>query len=73
MAYCEHCDHCNAEILDGPNLRIRRQKVGMTLREMARRVGVSPSYLSDIERNFRRVHVKGTGRLILDELEKLHA
>ena len=73
MAYCEHCDHCNAEVLDGANLRERRQKVGITLRGMARKVGVSPTYLSDIERNLRRVHVKGTGRLILDELEKLRA
>ena len=73
MAYCEHCDHCNAEILDGPNLRKRRQSVGLTLREMSRRVGVSAVYLSDIERNLRRVKVKGTGRRILDELEKLRA
>ena len=73
MAYCEHCDHCNEEILDGPNLRVRRQKVGITLREMADKVGVSQVYLSDIERNLRRVKMKGTGRRILDELEKLHA
>ena len=73
MAYCEHCDHCNAETLDGANLRVRRQAVGITLREMGRRVGISAVYLSDIERNLRRVKMQGTGRRILDELEKLRA
>ena len=71
MAFCEHCDHCNAETLDGANLRKRRLAAGITLREMGRQVGVSAVYLSDIERNQRRVKVTGTGRRILDELERM--
>ena len=73
MAYCEHCDHCNEETLDGASLRKRRQSVGITLLEMGLRVGISAVYLSDIERNRRRVKMHGTGRRILDELEKLRA
>ena len=71
MAYCEHCEHCNAEILDGASLRKRRQAAGVTLRGMGNKVGISAVYLSDIERNLRRVKMTGTGRRILDELEAL--
>ena len=73
MAYCEHCDHCNAETLDGSNLRARRQNLGVTLRGMAARLGISAPYLSDIERGNRRVKMAGTGRRILDELERIGA
>ena len=62
MAYCEHC---NAETLDGANLRARRQKVGITLRSMATQLGVSAPYLSDIERGNRRVKLTGIGKRII--------
>ena len=71
MAYCEHCEHCNAEILDGASFRHRRQQSGISLRELGRRVGISAVYLSDIERNLRRVKTTGTGRRLLDELARM--
>ena len=71
MAFCEHCDHCNAETLDGSNIRVRRQAAGISLREMATRLGVSAPYLSDIERGNRRVKMTGIGRRILNELERM--
>ena len=37
------------------NLRKRRLDAGISLREMARRCGISPAYLSDIERGRRTV------------------
>lgn len=34
-------------------LRTKREEMGVSLREMARRVGISAAYLSDIERERR--------------------
>ena len=73
MAYCEHCEHCNAETLDGGSLRERRLSTGITLRSMAQMVGISPSFLSDIELNRRRVKLTGTGQRLIRELEKWNA
>lgn len=70
MAYCEHCEHCNAETLDGASLRERRLRTGITLRAMAQMVGISPSFLCDIELNRRRVKLTGTGQRLIRELEK---
>ena len=71
MAYCEHCDHCNAEALDGASIRKRRQRTEVTLRDMARRLEISAAYLCDIELNRRRVKITGTGGRILAALEAL--
>ena len=68
MAYCEHCDHCNADILNGQAIRCRRKVLGWTLRELARRLEVTPSYICDIELNRRRIGIKGIGGRILAEL-----
>src|SRR5712691_889229 len=35
----------------GPRLREQRERLGMSLREIARRIGVSPSLISQIERD----------------------
>ena len=51
----------------GARLRLGRERTGMSLRELARRVGVSPSLVSQIERN----HVKpsvGTLYSVANEL-----
>ena len=71
MPYCEHCEHCNAETLDGATLRKRRLRTGLTLRSLAQMVGITPAYLSDIELNRRRVKLTGTGQRLNQELEKL--
>src|SRR3954451_15416298 len=35
----------------GERLRVERQRAGLTVREVARRIGVSPSLISQIERD----------------------
>jgi DNA-binding XRE family transcriptional regulator len=49
------CPHCGApkRVVNGEWLRQERKRAGLTLREMARRVGVSAAYLCDIEKNRR--------------------
>ena len=71
MTYCKHCDHCNADRLDGLNMRKRRKDIGLSLRELAGRLGISVVYLSDIERNLRHAGMSGIGGRILDELDYL--
>ena len=71
MAFCEHCDHCHAEKLDGTDMRRRRTAAGISLRELGRRVGISAVYLCDIELNRRRAKIAGTGGRILKALEEL--
>ena len=50
------CPHCGSEIrqVSGRWLRERRSVAGVSLREMARQVGFSAPYLSDIERGNRK-------------------
>lgn len=51
---CNHCGHGVVEpVMNGPLVRRLRMKRGITLREMARTVGISPAYLSDIEHEKR--------------------
>ena len=57
MAYCEYCDHCNADLMDGANIREVRKAQGITLRRMATNLGITPTYLCDIEYNRRRTHI----------------
>lgn len=49
------CGHCGQtrETLNGAWLKWNRQKAGIGLRELSRRCGLSPAYLSDIERGNR--------------------
>lgn len=49
------CPRCGTPqtVLNGAWLRERRKRAGMTLREFAKRVGVSAPYICDIERNRR--------------------
>ena len=54
--FCDQpCRRCGASeaVLNGAWLRLRREMAGLTLRELARRLGYSAAYLSDIERNRR--------------------
>jgi len=49
------CPHCGTpqSVINGQWLRDVRKAAGLTLREMAKRVGVSPAYICDIEHNRR--------------------
>lgn len=51
----EPCPTCHRErrVVDGGWLRQQRERSGVSLRELARRIGVSPPYLSDVELNRR--------------------
>lgn len=55
----ERCQACggsgNVRKVKPASLRSRRQAAGVSLRAMAARIGVSPAYLSDVERGQRRV------------------
>jgi DNA-binding transcriptional regulator YiaG len=53
----ELCPKCGApwRVFNGQSLRKAREKTSISLREMARRLNVSAAYLSDVERNRRRV------------------
>lgn len=47
---CPRCGTLHAlSVVDGKALRVRREKTGLSLRDMARRVGITPAFLSDIE------------------------
>lgn len=54
------CTRCNQIriVVNGTLLREMRLKKGWSLREVARRNNISPSYLSDIEQN-RRLSPRG--------------
>lgn len=56
----ECCSRCGSlvEVPDGASLREVRKKAGLGLRELARRIGLTPAYLSDVELNRRRVTPK---------------
>ena len=58
------CSHCNTRkavrVLSGAWVRKRREKQGETLRSLARRLDISASYLSDIERGNRTLRADGT-------------
>lgn len=49
---CPTC-HRDRRVVDGAWLRQQRKRSGLSLRELARRIGVSPPYLSDVELNRR--------------------
>lgn len=50
-----HCKTCGGvdTVVDGAYLRWKRQRAGMTLRDLGKKLGVSAVYLSDIELNRR--------------------
>lgn len=54
---CTRCGHPRS-VINGRWLRQEREIAGLTLREMARRLGFSVVYLSDIERNQRHCSPK---------------
>lgn len=51
----EPCSQCGSPraVVNGAWLRERRKRAGLTLREMARRAGVSAAYVCDIEHSRR--------------------
>lgn len=51
----EPCPRCGSpkSVVDGAWLRERRERAGLTLREMSRRLGFSVPYLCDVEWNRR--------------------
>ena len=51
----ESCSKCGSlhSVINGAWLRERRKRAGLTLRDFAKRVGVSAPYISDIEKNRR--------------------
>jgi len=51
----------------GPRIRARRLELGMSMRELARRLGVSPSFVSRLE-NGRCPPSVGTLRALTSEL-----
>lgn len=53
--------------LIGPNVRAAREAQGMSLRELARRIDVSPSFISQLERNKANASV-GTLYALVDVL-----
>jgi ribosome-binding protein aMBF1 (putative translation factor) len=52
-----HCPKCSTLVprIDGRSLRAAREVRGVSLRTLAKKVGYSATYLSDIERNQRLV------------------
>ena len=66
MNYCDHCEHCNGQRVDGSKIREARLKAGRTLRDVARELGVSAVYISDIELNRRRARFNdGIGKKLV--------
>ena len=52
---CEHCDGQGFRLVPAPmELRRRREASGLSLREVARRLDLSPPYISDMELGARR-------------------
>jgi hypothetical protein len=51
-AVCSHCGSPN-QVVCGGYLRALRESAGVSLRQMAKRLGLSAAYVSDIERNHR--------------------
>jgi len=51
----EPCPRCGSpsRVVNGAWLRFVRKRVGLTLRQFAKRAGVSAPYICDIERNRR--------------------
>ena len=52
----------------GPRLRVQRERMGLSVREVARRVGLSASLISQIERDLVNPSV-GTLYALVQELE----
>lgn len=42
-----------AFVVDGQKLRVAREEKGMTMRALAQKIGVTPSYLCDLEHDRR--------------------
>jgi DNA-binding transcriptional regulator YiaG len=68
LAHCSHLHH-EENVRIGKMARIEREKVGLSLRELARRIGVSAAFLSDFELG-RRSMSKTTLTKWLEECSK---
>ena len=54
MSYCEHCEHCNGQRVDGAVIREARRKMGLTQQDVARELGLTQPHIANIENNKRR-------------------
>jgi len=63
LTKCPHCRGGYRLQVDGGNVRKMRESKGLSLRELARRMKISASYLCDIELG-RRQPAKQTARLL---------
>lgn len=63
---CPQCDRSVRTVINGEWLREARHAAGLTLDDMAKRLGFGKMYLSEIERNEKRATPK-----ILDAYEAL--
>lgn len=66
MTVCSHCGGTGQEPDDkaiGEEVRRTRLKTGMSLREMAGRLEITPSYLCDLELGRRRWNVEKRQRV----------
>jgi predicted transcriptional regulator len=64
---CEHCDGTGlVTVIHFRWLRWKRERAGISLREMARRLGFSAAYVSDFERGNRQPPVK-----VIDDYESI--
>lgn len=64
---CLHCNGTGQEIDPfalGQTFRAKRMAAGVSLREMARRLDITPAYLSDMERG---------SRMLQDQYQKAYA
>lgn len=53
---CRHCNGSGEEVDQaaiGAQMRARRKAAGISLREIARRLGITASYLADMEKGAR--------------------
>lgn len=68
MKYSERpCSQCGAPraFIDGAWLRKERTRAGLSLREVAKRLGYTTSYVCDIELNRRNANEDLAGRYLL--------
>jgi transcriptional regulator with XRE-family HTH domain len=59
------CPHCAKPLYADPaRIRDARRAAGVGLRETARRVGISPSYLCDLEAGLRHLSFEMESRIL---------
>ena len=61
---CERCDGCGeVEVANGKAVRRARKEAGMSLRYAARVIGISPTFLCDVEHGRRTMSLQTLKRL----------